>query len=304
MKRVVVSVPASSANLGPGFDTLGLALAWRSRVALAQRDGPGILVEISGEGAATLPRSAENLAARAVQRVFRLARRPLEGLCLRLDNQVPLERGLGSSASAVVGGLVAAARYLHLELSREELLALAAELEGHPDNVAPALYGGFTVAWEEEGRIRARRLPPPPLQAVVAIPEGPLATRDARRCLPASVGYRDAVYNLQRVALLVYAVAQGEWELLRDACRDRLHQPYREQLLPGLGEAIEAALSAGAVFGALSGAGSSVLALAQGGAEAVGEALVAALARHGVSARYRVTVPDPAGVQVEEEVGR
>jgi homoserine kinase len=216
--------------------------------------------------------------------------------------RVPLSRGLGSSAAAVVGGLVAANEMAGRPLSREELLHLATEMEGHPDNVAPALFGGFTAACLADGKVSWLRLSPPlALQAVVVIPEREVPTARARAVLPEMVPHADAVQNVGRTALLVGAIATGELAHLRVAMQDRLHEPYRAALIPGMPEALEAARQAGALGAALSGAGSTLLALATENFDAIGAAMRAALEAHGLRSQALTLEPDLAGAVVEVE---
>ncbi len=264
---VAASAPATSANLGPGFDALGLALDWRESVYCAL-ERSGLDVGVSGPGAGQVPRNEANLAVRAARAVLTAAGMPRLGLRLRQRLALPVGRGLGSSAAAVAAGLVGANRLLGDPLTQDELLALGTCIEGHPDNVAPALLGGFCAACvAAEGaagaqrRVLAVRLEPPALAAIVAIPDRPLPTHLARQALPHQVAFGDAVANVQRVALLVAAVAAGRMDVLGEATVDRLHQPYRASLVPGLGACIQGALAAGALGAFLSGAGPSVLAL-------------------------------------------
>jgi len=292
-----VQVPATTTNLGPGFDALGLALTLYNCVTVTS--SASWETSVVGEGARSIPRDHRNLAARAVRRCFAEAGREPPSLRLTLENRIPVARGLGSSAAAIVGGLVAANRLLPEPLSTDRLLAIAAELEGHPDNVTPALLGGLQVACVDQGMIRRLQLPvPSSLRAVVAIPEVEISTEKARSVLPAFVPRRDAVFNVGRAALLVAAMATGATTLLGTAMDDRLHQPYRADLLPGFEAALAAARDAGAAGACLSGAGSALLALVTGDEEAVGGAMCTALGNHGVRARWLLLGVDEAGAQV------
>lgn len=303
MKRVRVRVPATSANLGPGFDCLGLALTmWNvvtAEPALAWE------VEVRGEGEASLPRGADNLVARAARRALEEAGAAGTALRLTLDNGVPLARGLGSSAAAAVGGLLAADALLGHPLGRERLLALAVELEGHGDNAAPALWGGLTVFSPREGGGAVVRFPPPPgLRLGVVIPEVPVSTAAARAALPGTVPRDDAVHNVQRACLLVAALAAGRLDLLGYALSDRLHQPYRAPLVPGLAEAL-----AGGVPGVsgvcLSGSGPTLLCFLDQDLpeEAVAAALslvASPLRERGVACRTAPVAPAAEGAVVVE----
>ncbi|GIW11218.1 MAG: homoserine kinase [Chloroflexi bacterium] len=277
---VVVRVPASTANLGPGFDCLGMALALYNEIRLAPADAPRITIQ--GEGADRLQRDPSNLAYRCATLGYQLSGRPAPPFALELVNRVPLARGLGSSSTAIVGGLLAGATLARVPLSPEQLVTRAAEIEGHPDNVAPAVYGGCTVAVVAES-VRVARVPvPADLSTVIFVPAQPLATRQARQVLPDVVSRSDAVFNLGRAALLVAALCADQRDLLPVAQEDRLHQDARTVLMPALPALLAAAREAGALLAALSGAGPSVLALVDDDAEAVAAALAAAAQRNGL----------------------
>ncbi len=263
---VIVRAPATSANLGPGFDALGLALDW-AEVACCALAREGLEVRVLGRGSDHVPRDENNLVVRGMRAVLREVGMGPVGVRVQLTLGLPVGRGLGSSAAAVAAGVVGANTLLGAPLAPEELVHLAAVVEGHPDNVAPAILGGFcaacpTTAAGGRSRVWALRLPPPRgLGAVVAIPRRVLPTHVARQALPPTVPFGDAVANVQRVALLVAAMAAGRLEALGEATLDRLHQPYRARLVPGLEECMAAARAAGAFGAFLSGAGPSVLAL-------------------------------------------
>jgi homoserine kinase len=297
-QRVAVRVPATTANLGPGFDCLGLALDIYNRVSV--EPAPALSIEVSGEGQGAIPTGEENLVYRGVAVVFHRTGRTLPGLRLICHNDIPLARGLGSSAAAVVGGMVAANLLLGETLSREALLAIGAAIEGHPDNLAPALFGGCQVVVAEgDGFLHAPVPLPAGLRAVLFIPHSQLATAQARGVLPLQVPLTDAVYNVGRAALLVAALGGGEFPLLSAATGDRLHQPYREPLFPAMGPIMSAAMGAGALGSFLSGAGPTVLALCTGGEEAIGDAMKRAAAEAGVSGTVRVACPVPEGAAFE-----
>jgi homoserine kinase len=302
-ERVVIRVPATTANLGPGFDALGLSLSLYNRLEverIAGPENPRLVVETRGEGAERLPADETNLAYRAFCRVFEKTGGSAPPVRMVSEIQIPLSRGLGSSAAAVVGGLIAGNELAGRPLPREELLHLGTAMEGHPDNVAPALFGGFTIACLAEDSLAWARLEPPAaLRAVLVIPDREVPTAEARSVLPDVVPRRDAVLNVGRTALLVGAFATGNLGLLPAAMRDRLHEPYRAGLIPGVLEALEAARAAGALGAALSGAGSTLLALATDRFEPVGAAMRAVLEAHGLQSRILVLPPDLAGAVVE-----
>lgn len=288
---VRVKVPATTANLGSGFDCLGLALGLYN-VFTVEEGEEGLHVEVRGEsqGIAT---TKENLFVQAMEQVFvRVGYQP-RGLRVVAENNVPLGRGLGSSATAIVGGLVAANSLSGNRLGEGELVALASELEGHPDNVTPALLGGFvTVFTDASGKAHYQRIVPTvPLKICLAIPDFVLSTRRAREVLPREVPLKDAVFNLGRVAVLVAALCQGNLEMLRnpELWDDRLHQGYRAGLIPGFDDVMAAAKEAGAYGVALSGAGPTVVVFAGEEGDDVSQAMAKAFARHGVACRSLVT---------------
>jgi homoserine kinase len=292
--RVHVRVPATSANLGPGFDALGLALALHNEVVAAEAEG--VTVKIEGEGADRLARDAGNVVARGVKLAYEAAGRPFTGCALECVNRIPTARGLGSSAAAWVGGLVAGNALMGSPLSREALLGLAARAEGHPDNVAAAIFGGLTVSCGTPEGVTAVTLPvTKSLAWVVLVPEVTSATAEARALLPRSVPREDAVFNVQRVALLLAALQAALPAALSVALEDRLHQPYRLKLFPWLPEVATAARAAGALGCVLSGAGPSLLAVVAGDGGAVGRAMEEALSRAGVRGRACVLDVDAAG---------
>lgn len=259
---VRVLVPASSANLGPGFDSLGLALAvYDELIAMATED-EGVLVEVAGEGAESLPHDERHLVVQAMNLAFEeMGVRPT-GFVLRCRNAIPQGRGLGSSASAIVGGMVLArAMVEESSLSDAQLLKAATSMESHPDNLAAALHGGFTVAWlsDEQGPGAVRLVPHPDVHAVLALPESAVPTKQARAVLPEAVSYADASHNLARSALLVHALTNDP-TLLWEAMSDRLHQQARVGVYPEAVTLTDALRDAG-IPAAISGAGPAVIVL-------------------------------------------
>ncbi|MEW6278792.1 MAG: homoserine kinase, partial [Candidatus Eremiobacterota bacterium] len=257
MRFVRVSVPATTANLGPGFDTLGMALSLRNELEV-EVTGSSIDVEVGGEGAGDLPTGPGHLVVQALEAAFRSQGRSLPPLRIRQVNRIPLARGLGSSAAAIVAGLVAARELLEVDL---DLLALATRMEGHPDNVAPALLGGLTASATLEGGVKSCRLPlHGAWKVAVAVPEFRVSTRDARQVLPERVSLEDAVFNLGRLGVLLALLGQGASDL-QGATEDRLHQPYRTHLIPGYPAVRRAALDSGAAGVFVSGSGPTIAAL-------------------------------------------
>ncbi len=284
-----VTSPASSANLGPGFDTLAVALELRNTIDLRfGGTAVGDILGVTGEGEDVLERDGSNMILTAMRHLADEAGRTLPPFSLCLHNTVPLGRGLGSSAAAIAGGLVLGAALLDLPGDSESLLPIALDLEGHPDNVAAALWGGFTVGILDGAKPHVLHLQPPAeLRAVLLIPAGFSSTLESRKTLPGTVSRADAIYNAGRCALLSVALGSGRWDLLGVAMQDRLHQPRRAEGFTYLNEAIAAALEAGAHGAALSGAGSSVIAFVTGREAAVAAALVKVAREYGVSAKTR-----------------
>ena len=310
-KSIRVRVPATTANLGPGFDCLGMALDLWNELRLEAGGRPGVSVQ--GHGAAELPDDSSNLVYRAIEHLFNEAHVYMPGLRLHCRNEIPLKRGLGSSAAAIVGGLVAANLLLEQVGGRSfmesELLDMAAYLEGHPDNVAAALFGGLQLVAQEDGALLSAAVPMPrDIRAVLFVPEVTIATEDARAVLPDSVSREDAVYNMGRVALLVNAMATGKLEDLRLATRDRLHQPYRQRLFPAMKVIFKAALSAGALGVFLSGSGSTILALTRGKEMTVAYEMAEAARQASVEGEVKITKPTPWGAHLvgkeEPEMGQ
>lgn len=297
---VRVQVPATTANLGPGFDCLGMALKLYNMVEMVRLNA-GLSIEIHGEGAQEIARDQTNVVYRAAMRLFNQVGFVPGGLRIRLINNIPVARGLGSSASAIAGGLIAANIIAGGRLTQKELLTLAASLEGHPDNVAPALFGGIVVTSAVEGEVRFARIDPPAgLKAAVAIPEFKLSTRMARDVLPQQVSMQDAVFNLGRVALLVTALCRGDLGLLTGVIEDRLHQPYRASLVPGMKKVLAAARLAGARGVCLSGAGPTLIAFADANLELIARAMKDTFTQNGVPARAMVLEPSPIGARALE----
>lgn len=296
---IKVRIPATTANCGPGFDTIGMACTLYNEMELSLTERTGLVLEVHGEGKGLIPENETNMAVQAVRRVLTKVGCHLPGIKMKMYNRIPLARGLGSSAAAIVGGLVAANAVTGGQLSREEILDLACQLEGHPDNVAPALYGGVTVAIMVDSTTKILPVPAPQdLFLTAVIPSFRLSTKRARQVLPRKIPLTDAVYNIGRAAMLVGALTTGRWEYLRYAFFDRLHHPYRRALIPGMDDVFAAALSAGAVGVTISGAGPTIMAFSQGQRNDLGAAMVAAFARHGISAQALTLSVAPSGATV------
>ena len=295
---ISVRVPATSANLGPGFDAVGLALSLSMRISLERSPRP--VVEVHGTGAALIPHTPEHPAYRAARFVAEMVDDSDAHFHLIQENSIPPARGLGGSAAALVGGAVAANDLLGRPMAPPDLLNLVCDLDGHPDNAAPALLGGLVIGTLTPEGIESVRLEPRDLKAVVAVPDFAVSTTAARRALPDHVPHRDAVFNVGRSGLLLGALATGEYGLLRVAMQDRLHQPYRSHLVPGLEDAIEAAVENGAYGACLSGSGPTVLAFAsEEHARRIEAAMQSAFERQGVETGAWTLDIDLAGARVE-----
>ena len=262
--RVVVRVPGTSANCGPGFDCLGLAATIYNDLDLTLLEDETLTIEANGDGAETIPTDDKNIVWRAARMVIERSGNgeKFKGGVLRMENRIPMSRGLGSSAAAIVAGLFAANEVLGRPFTRSDILKFATEIEGHPDNVAPAIFGGFTVSTVDyRGQVQTFAfLPKIKLKLIVAVPDFPLSTRIARQVLPKSVPLKDAVFNVGRASMLIAALINGKEKFLAGAFDDALHQPYRTKLVPGMQEVFSAGKKAGALGVCLSGAGPCVIA--------------------------------------------
>ena len=297
-----VVAPATTANLGPGFDCLGMALdLWnRLEVAPVPAGSPELSsVEIVGEGVDELASDASNLTFRALRFLFDEAGLEIPPLRLRCHNVIPLSRGMGSSAAAIAGGLVAANHLCGNPYSPSELLEMAATIEGHPDNVAAAVLGGLQLVVSDGPQLYTAPIPvPEEIQTVLFIPEARIATSDARAVLPGEVSVADAVFNMGRVALLVAGMGLDRPEYLDVATQDRLHQPYRQPLFPAIKLIFAAARDAGALGVFLSGSGSTVLALTRGREMTVAYEMFEAARLTGVPGKVEITRPTGGGAHV------
>jgi len=299
-RTVTVRVPATTANLGPGFDTLGLALSIYDELTVTALPEQGLEVTVEGVGADEVPRDASNLIVSSIAYVYEQYGQPLPGLRLHAVNGIPHGRGLGSSGAAVVAGIVAARELLDgvVEITHGDLLRIATEIEGHPDNVAPSLFGGLTIAWlDERGPQHKKLIVHRGVSPLVFVPSFTMSTKLARSLQPESVPHQDAIFNVSRSALLIAALTQSP-ELLLAATEDKLHQSYRAAAMPET-DALVRMLRAEGFAAVVSGAGPSVLVLADGpGQRAVAAELVA---RHATSPwRALMLAVDVKGATVKE----
>ena len=287
--KIHVKVPATTANLGPGFDALGLALNLWNEAEFACTSDSSISITVKGEGEKRLPKNADNAIAQAALMIYDLAGKSCEGLHIDCINRVPLGSGMGSSSAAMLTGMLGANGLLGNPFTDEEILKLAIETEGHPDNVAPAMLGGLVASIVHKERVISMRLPTRanhgPIHATIVLPDFDFPTSQARAILPKEVNRPDAIYNISRVVLVTEALRTGNMDLLGIAMKDSLHQPYRLKLIPGAINALEAGKKAGASAVALSGAGPSLIAFTPKEDATIGAAMKAAFESAGLDAR-------------------
>jgi homoserine kinase len=288
-RRRLVKVPASSANLGPGYDVLAAALAMH--LELEVEEAGTFSVEAKG---LEVPLDRSNLCVRAFESL-----RPADGIAFRIKSEIPLAAGLGSSAAAIVAGLLAADHLYELAQEPEDVLAKAAEIEGHPDNVAAALFGGFVVCASEDGTLTATRLDPPQgVEAVVVIPGEQVPTEEARKAIPDQVPLADAIANVSAASELVLGIQRSDLTLIGRGLADRLHQPYRSHLYPRSMEIVQEAPRMGAIGATISGAGPTVLIWTFW--QSTGEVMKALSERVGNWAEVRRVPFSPTGADVPE----
>ncbi len=255
---IKIRIPATSANLGAGFDALGLALSYYNYVELEESD----TIDISSTDSVQIPKDESNLIYISARDLFEVCGKRLNGLKIIQSNDIPMARGLGSSSACIVAGLVGANTLLGSPLTTDDLVDLAAQIEGHPDNTAPALLGGIVTAVFDGRKVQwVKQEVFTKLKFVAIIPDFELKTEKARACLPKEVSHRDAVYNLSRAALFSASLLTGKFENLRTAVDDKLHQPYRMELIPHCSEVFDIAYTHGAYGVYISGAGPTVMAI-------------------------------------------
>lgn len=298
-KRVKVKVPGTTANCGPGFDVMGIACSIYNELELTLLEEKILKIEIYGDGAENIPKDERNMVWRCIKEMVDKSGAGYKGAHIKMTNNVPLSRGLGSSATAIVAGLVAANTCLNNKYSIQEIFEMATAIEGHPDNVAPALFGGITVSAFLHGSLKyVSFLPNFPLKIVAAIPDFYLPTKKARAVLKHQISLKDAIFNIGHIAMIIAALSQGKTDVLKGAFEDRLHQPYRADLIPGMYDVFEAADKNGALGTVLSGAGPTLISYTLKNGETIGKAMVKAFAEHKVKARYMVLDIDSEGAKI------
>ena len=305
MTTIRVKAPATTANMGPGYDCLGMALDVWNTLSVDLLDDGEPVVEITGEGSGELATGRDNLVHKSMEFLFDDAGQKMPIVRIRCDNEIPLARGMGSSAAAIAGGLVAANALCSQEYTSKDLLEMAATIEGHPDNVAAAVMGGMQLVisdkTDEGQRLHTVSVNvPSDLHAVIFVPDARISTEDARAVLPETVSMADAVHNMGRVGLLVASMATNHPEFLTIATQDRLHQPYRQPLFTPMKVIFKAALDAGALGVFLSGSGSTVLALTKGREMTVAYEMAEAARQASTEGKVSVTQPTVRGAHLIE----
>ncbi len=300
---ICVRVPATSANLGPGFDVMGLALSLYNEIYFKRNDGTSeIKIECYGAGREDISLDFEdNLIGKMMKQAAEKSGKSLPGGTLTLVNSIPVSRGLGSSAAAIVGGLVLANELLGAPLAEQDILDLATAEEGHPDNVVPAYLGGLCVSGRCGERVWHQKVEvPESLSFVTVSPDCKLSTHEARKVLPAAILHQEAVQNVSRAVLLLLSVMRGQYEWIQEAFQDNLHVPYRIGLIPKGQETIDAALQAGALGATISGSGSTMIAVTNGKEEAVLQAMKAAMEESGYAVEGHILHVPASGVLLDK----
>lgn len=301
---IKIRVPATIANLGSGFDCLGLALKLYLNLEIEETEN-SLVIEYQGEGAEkfSLKKKEETLIWKSINLVLKKTHKDIhkKGLKIKVLNKIPIARGLGSSASAIIGGIVGAARLYGIDLTNQEMLGLALSLEGHMDNIVPALIGGLTLAYKtDQGKIKWTRIKTPlDLRIMLAVPEFTLNTKEMRKVLPQKVTLSQAIFNLSRSALLVNALQNSDWEVLVEAMEDKLHQPYRTPFIPGIEEMFSQIKKTGLAGVALSGSGPSIVSLTKKGREeTISTIMKDAFLKAGINCRILVLEADLEGTKL------
>ncbi len=295
---IKVRVPATSANMGSGFDSLGLALTLYNYVSIEKISGP-TEIKITGDGENFLPKDENNLIYRCVKTVFEAAGEEMVNIRLCMENHIPITRGLGSSSAGIVGGLVAANALLGEPFSKERILEMATDIEGHGDNVTPAIFGGFCINVPSKNKINYISTPvKDDLEFATFIPDFFLQTKKSRAALPEKVLHRDAVFNLGRSALLTASIISGDYKNIRVAMGDRLHQGYRKKFIPGMSEIFDLCYNNKALGVYLSGAGPSIIGILNGNRDLFSEKVGSVLSKKMKNWHLRILSADNEGAVI------
>lgn len=297
---IKVCVPASTANIGPGFDILGLALDLYNTVEIELLSNNSFQIEYSGEGGDIIPCDKSNLIYQSISKLFSTLNHPLGGLHIKIQNEIPLMGGLGSSSSAIVSGLYAANVLLDNQLTKHQLLKLAVELDGHPDNVTPALFGGFTLSYKDQDHFpNVIKLKfPPDIEIIAVSPEFHVSTQDARKVMPKKYPLSVVTKNTTTLIRLVRALEEEDFTQLPYLLEDEIHQPYRFPLVPGLKKASEIAYQKGALGSFISGSGPTLIALAKDNKEEIAQSMIDVFQSEGLKAKARFLKVDFEGAKV------
>ena len=297
---VKIRIPATTANLGCGFDTFGMSLGYYNYVTVTKAAAFSVKIIVQGEKFLSL--AGNNLVVAAAAAAYDKAQRIMPPLAFVCENNIPLSRGMGSSSAAIIGGIFAANELMGKPLSLQDMLDLAVSIEGHPDNVTPAIYGGFTVSAEENSRRYTARVElPDTLKAVLDVPDFQVSTKKARAAIPKEVAFSDAVYNLGHAAYMALSLQQGDISGFGAMLNDRLHQPYRFPLISGAEDVVEAAVAAGAIGCVISGSGPTMISFTEDDdilLDNIAGAMQEAFAHNGVDSRILTLPMDNEGTVV------
>ena len=296
-----IKIPASTGNVGSGFDVLGLAAEFYLEVEIHRTETGKCETEFSGEGSSVIDET-NNLIESSLVKALRDKKVENPGCLLKVFNQIPIERGMGSSGTAVIAGALAANYIGNLGLSKDEQLSLAVNLEGHPDNVNSSFTGGLTSSLSmEDGTTLYRKCDfPKEIDLVYAIPEYTVSTEKARKALPQSYSMQDVIFNMQRIALVFEAVRSSDFDLLSHVLQDRIHQPYRSQLVPGMYEILKFTPGNGLISTLISGSGPTALAMTHSNGDEFGERMKDTFAKHGISSRILMLKADNTGIRTDQ----
>lgn len=297
-KLVRVKIPATTANLGPGFDCMGIALNLYNYVEIEEIK-KGLIIQVKGDGEKSLETNEKNLVFTAANKIFRINNYNYTGLHICLYNNIPIARGLGSSAASIVGGMMAANNISNNILDFDTLMKLAVEMEGHPDNIVPAMTGGFAASVNNNDTIQyIKSEVPEKLRFIVCVPDFNLKTSDARKVLPEEIPLEDAIFNISRAVVLSSAIMKGDTNFFNLFGEDKLHQPYRSKLVPGIKQVMESAKKAGALGAFLSGAGPSIIAITKNDTEIIAQQMMKTFMEHGITSQIIISEASKTGAEV------
>ena len=283
-KKVSIKVPGSTSNLGPGFDTLGLAINLFLKLEAETSDK--LQINVHGEGEKEIPKNNNNLIYRSYQEYFKYVNEPSIPIRLSLKNEIPLKRGLGSSGAAIVGGILTARKFANKKVTDEELLNIAASVEGHADNVTPSLFGGLNACCMIKNKVIASKIKfPKRIKLIAVIPDLNISTKKARAILPKQINFKDAVFNVQRISLLLNSFYTNDFDNMKYYLCDKLHQDYRKEFVPGFDSAVKKGVEAGALGIYLSGSGPTIMAFCKNNNKIIAKVIVDVLKKKNIACR-------------------